>query len=554
MSVSLSKNRLFIIGIVLLTIKLWLVSAHPLMTTITPHDDLLFVSQANAILSGEWLGEYNQLTLIKGPFYALFIALSYYLNIPLLLAQQILYALASFAAVCAVAPIVRQRWLLAAIFIFLLFNPFSYNYPAVGRVFRLGIYAPLGLLVFSTMLGLVVRTRCLNRWSLVWSFSSGICLSAFWNTREESIWIAPSLLVLFVLLLVDSRKKTRAQFVLSILLFVLPLVMLMAANQGLKTINNSIYRVPAVIELKTPEFKSAYGGLLRVKSKKWRQFYPVVRDVREKVYKVSPAFRELESYLDGSIGIKWQRLCGCSDIPAAFFIWAFRDSVAAAGYYQEDGQSALSYYRRLGDEIDQACAEGTLDCRPRVTSLVPTWHQEYNKLFFPTFFKVLRQAVSFEYFSASTENKISKGSREIIQMYETVTGEKALTSRREMLRTEPDYHRHLNHEKVRILNDIGSVYQLSIMPLFLLSVVIFLFCSVKSLLRRDLPVFTAASGAALGGILSITFILTLLTITSYSEIQRALHSVYPMVLLFIISALLDVTVRIFGRESADNNI
>jgi hypothetical protein len=271
------------------------------------------------------------------------------------------------------------------------------------------------------------------------------------------------------------------------------------------------------------------------------------------VYEVSPSFRELKPYLDGSIGIKWQRLCGCTDIPAAFFIWAFRDSVAAAGYYQEDGQSALSYYQRLGNEIDQACAEGTLDCRPRVTSLVPTWHQDYNTLFFPTFFKVLRRALSFEDFSASTENKISKGSLETIQIYETVTGEKALTSKREILGTEPEYHRRLNREKIRILNDIGTAYQLLITPLFLLSVVIFIFSSVKSLLRRELPVFTAVSGAALGGILSITFILTLLTITSYSEIQRALHSVYPMVLLFIISALLDVTVRISARDSVDGN-
>ena len=127
-----------LVGLLALCIKLWLVQAHPLMATNTPHDDLLFVSQADHLLSGSWLGEYNQLTLIKGQFYPIFIALGHYLSIPLLLFQQLLYALASFVAVWAVAPLVKRRWLLLLFFLVLVLNPFSYNYPAVGRVLRLG--------------------------------------------------------------------------------------------------------------------------------------------------------------------------------------------------------------------------------------------------------------------------------------------------------------------------------------------------------------------------------------------------------------------------------
>lgn len=530
---------------------MWLISAHSLMATITPHDDLLFISQAHNILSGQWLGEYDQLTLIKGQFYPLFIAFSYYLNIPLLVAQQLLYAFATFVTIWAVYPLIRQKWLLFLLFAFLLLNPFSYNYPAIGRVFRLGIYAPLGLLTFSFILGLHIRSNQSWKNIIVWSIGAGISLAAFWNTREESIWIVPSLLLLLAPAFFYLRRQPRSRAVVLTGLYVLPLLILLGANYTLKKINYKYYGILATIELETPEFKSAYGGLLRIKSDKWQQFYPVVKDVRDKAYAISPAFREVKPFLDGPLGKKWQDLCGCPDIPAAFFIWAFRDSVAAAGYH-ENGPDTMQFYKRMGNEIDQACTEGELDCRPRISSLIPPWYREYNKLLLPTYYSVMKHIISFRDFSAATKGMISHGERDIMIMYETVTREKLLTSHRSVLKAYPDYHRHLNTEKIRILNDIGTAYKIVVPPLFLLALSIFLFNGGKSVIKREFPLFTIASAAALTGILSIAFILTLLTITSYSEIGRAMHSSYPMVLLFIITVVLDVLTRLFLRKSPED--
>ncbi|MCI5222374.1 MAG: hypothetical protein D3924_06820 [Candidatus Electrothrix sp. AR4] len=38
----------------LLAAKLWLVDSHYLMATKSPHDDLLFITQAHNLLSGDW--------------------------------------------------------------------------------------------------------------------------------------------------------------------------------------------------------------------------------------------------------------------------------------------------------------------------------------------------------------------------------------------------------------------------------------------------------------------------------------------------------------------
>ncbi|MCI5149294.1 MAG: hypothetical protein D3916_07895, partial [Candidatus Electrothrix sp. MAN1_4] len=241
---------------------------------------------------------------------------------------------------------------------------------------------------------------------------------------------------------------------------------------------------------------------------------------------------------------------GCPDIPAAFFIWALRDSVAAAGYYK-DGERTLDFYKKIGNEIDQACEAGKLDCRPRIFSLVPPWHKEYNRLLFPTWFSVLRKIVNFRDFSADTKNMLSRGPREIMLLYQAVTHDTLLTSRRDIMRGYPEYRQHLNKEKVRVLNDIGTGYQKIVPILFIPALLIFLFMVIRGIVQRKMSLPSIAAGAALTGMLAISFILTLLSITSYSQIERAMHSAYPMVLFFIMAVLIDVVAILFPRSQKE---
>ena len=466
--------------------------------------------------------------------------LPYSFNISLLTAQQLLYAFASFVAVRAFSPLIKQKWLLLALFAFILLNPFSYNYPAVGRAFRLGIYPSLGLLTLSCAVGLILRSHrgLLGKKLFFWSIGAGIFLAAFWNTREESVWLVSSLFLLLIPAIFSFRGRSLFQKIMLASLYILPVLMLLSTNFTLKKINQQYYGVNATIELETPEFKSAYGGLLRIRSDKWRRFFPAVKDAREQAYKVSPTFQKIEPYLEGSLGQNWQKLCGCGDIPAAFFIWAFRDAVAAAGYYT-DGRSALGFYEKMGNEIDQACEAGTLDCRSRFSSLVPPWHKEYNKLLLPTWLSVLKRIVQFTDFSAHTDGMLSRGSSKAIFLYKVVTHDDLLTAKLDILKNYPEFRNHLNKEKTRILSDIGTGYRKIIPWLFLAALVVFCFRTGKNIIQRKLAIANIAAGAALAGILSISFILTLLTITSYSEIERAMHSAYPMVLFFLLAVFFD---------------
>jgi hypothetical protein len=370
-----------------------------------------------------------------------------------------------------------------------------------------------------------------------WAVLTGLALAAFWHTREESIWIIPSLLLLFLVVIYNNRSLAISKQIGLVVVFFLPVLIWAGATFTLRTLNFTHYGINATIELETPEFESAYGGLLRIKSDKWRQYYPVVKDVREQAYRVSPTFREIEPYLEGEQGKKWINLAQTYDIPAGFFIWAFRDAVAYAGYYK-NGPHTMEFYQKMGHEIDVACDEGKLDCRPRITSLVPTWHSEYNKLFFPTFFSVFKRIILFQDFSADIRGIMSKGSSELMQLYDVVTREKLRTSRKDILKGYPSYHTHLNREKIRILSDIGLFYQAVVPVLFVASCMLLLLFLLIPSMRRRISCYLLFSLSFIGGLCSITFILTLVVITSYASINRAMHVSYPLVLLTIVSMVL----------------
>ncbi|NDA15726.1 MAG: hypothetical protein EBZ14_10835, partial [Gammaproteobacteria bacterium] len=62
-----SADRRFALGIIVLVlVKLWLISPQEMLVRSSPHDDTLFVGLALNILQGDWLGSYNQFTLMKG--------------------------------------------------------------------------------------------------------------------------------------------------------------------------------------------------------------------------------------------------------------------------------------------------------------------------------------------------------------------------------------------------------------------------------------------------------------------------------------------------------
>jgi hypothetical protein len=190
-------------------LKLWSVHDQLLAAITTARiDDRLFVNLARYLLAGEWLGPYDQFTLIKGPFYSMWIAATYLAGVPLLLAQQLLYIAACALLAVALRPLVPSPGLRAVLFAVLLWNPMTYTSVQAMRVVREGIYPALGILVTACAVALLGRAeRPLGR-VLPWAVGLGLALGAFWLTREEGPWILP--LVVPVVALAAFRGRRPA--------------------------------------------------------------------------------------------------------------------------------------------------------------------------------------------------------------------------------------------------------------------------------------------------------------------------------------------------------
>jgi hypothetical protein len=364
--------------IALAALKLFLVSPH-LVGAIggSPHDDQLFVTLAEHLVRLKWLGPYDELTLIKGPGYPAFIALNHVLGLPLLFSQELFFIGAVAVLARTLRYYVRSRLVLWALIVVCMFSPITY-WAGAYRVLREGIYASLTMFVFATCVGIVGSAEHgVRKATYGWGLALGISFLWFWLTREEGIWILPSLgLILLYGVWRASRRAGRGALAsLSVPGIIVPAAIWATGTGGVALTNKIHYGIFAVTEFQHDAYPAAYGSLLRVRDERPVQYLRVPRHVRETVYAVSPAFAELRPYLETPGA--WQHGCAvysqtCGDMATGWFMWAFRSAAARAGHHKS-GEASINYYLRVRNEIDAACRDKVLSCDPARPATVNTF-------------------------------------------------------------------------------------------------------------------------------------------------------------------------------------
>lgn len=343
-------------------------------------DDALFIRLATQIAEGNWLGTYDEMTLVKGAFYPAFIASVYHLAVPLLVGQQVLVIIVSGVAAFVLHRMGLPRLWALALFVVLSLNPLPWH-PDLLRVTREPLYASLGVMVIA-LAALVLFDRGMGPRARVFlSVVLGLCFGGFWLTREESLWLYPSLLLLGGVA-VFSGMRTGSGFKPTLVSLALVLAGFAVSAGTVAALNVTHYGSFLTNEVREGEMARAYGALMRV-----NQDAPVPRvffsaDAARRAYDASPSARELEPSLSGERGAFWRRI-GCEALnldpcPSGFgggwFMWAFRDAVKAAGH-MDDAASAQAFFHRLADEINAACAAGKIACAEERASMAPsmTW-------------------------------------------------------------------------------------------------------------------------------------------------------------------------------------
>lgn len=549
---SRSSTAVFAVAAGMILLKLWLVSAQPIIAMgWASLDDRLFLNQARGLLDGAWLGSFNELTLAKGCFYPVWVAFIARLGIPMLLSQHLLYLLAVLAVIGAVRPMGYGPWRLLVLGALLWFNPGTYT-AQVLRVMREGIYPALTLLVIAGFVGTLLRAsvgpwRALRPWLLL----SAVSLAAFWQTREEGMWLLPFLagVAAFVCARPWWMRAPRGWVLGS--LCVMPLLAIPCSDGLVALINRAHYGIAVTVELKSHDFLAAYGALTRVKPKQIVPHVQVSKETRELIYRASPAFATLKDQFAAPAATSWgpgpRRQwpdLKAGEIGGGWFVWAFRQTVARAGYYA-NGRKAMGFYRQLASEVDSACRAGTLDCLPARASLVPRWAPGDGKAMLRTFARAALFTASFDGMAADPAP--SEGDDSTQALYRELTHDR-IAPLEDTVRSGvgPDLHSHLDviapraALKVWLLDRALGLYQVVMPILAVLALYSFIVQIVAAIRRRGISEIWVVQAGLLGALSARLAMLAFIDITSFPAIDPLyLTAAYPVLIVFVCLALVE---------------
>lgn len=334
------------------------------------HDDLLYLTMAETIVSGQWLGPYNHMTLIRPPTYPLLVALNALLEWRLHIFQQALYLLCVLLLTLVLRLWNISSWKRFMIFFLCAFHPGSF----VPNTFVIteALYPSAATALLAGCLGFLGATRVgLSFHKYVWLGVTTIAMAVFWTTRPEGVWILPFLGGTTLVLWRHLRRQPASsihQVMLSLgWVLAVSLSCTILSVMFFAAINQKYYGVRVIHELAEPNFVAAMNWLTRLAPESRRPQVPVTKQALEVAYQISPAFAQLKPYLTQQTDGKGWGKSGCSyanicdDISGGWFVWAVRDGVHELGYYSS-GQEAARFFYTIAEQIKDACRQGHATC------------------------------------------------------------------------------------------------------------------------------------------------------------------------------------------------
>jgi hypothetical protein len=338
------------------------------------HDDTLFMRLAMHVASGEWLGPFDQYTLMKGAGYPVFVALSSRSGLPLSLSHGLFHLAAVGVAAFAAARLGGRAALGLLAFVVLLFHPVGLS-SELTRVFRDHIYWGQTLLAVSA-LALGYFSAPDVRRAAGWCVLAGFVLAWAWSTREEGVWLLPALAILSAGAALGEWAAARSvrRTGLKTLVTAAAFASLQLALAG---VNGLYYGAFLGVDFKESRFVAALNSLQSVRDGGHIPYVPVTGAARRAVYDVSPSFASMRSYFDPAPPARtpWQYGCRhypqtCGEIAGGWWIWALRDAAARRGHY-DSPHAAREFFGAVAAEVTQACDAGRLSCRGPGLSYMP---------------------------------------------------------------------------------------------------------------------------------------------------------------------------------------
>lgn len=396
------------------------------------HDDWIMVHMADALRGGQWLGEYNDLTLTKGMFFPLYLAVLNFLHLSYLSVSALLYTVSCMVFVYALRPLLKKYWACFTLYLVLLWNPVSYSVQAFQRVYRNSISYIQVLLIFGGLLALWLRRKEPVKKQILWLLTAAAGMVTFFYTREDAIWVEPFLLVFLLVYLgtmfFSWKKEHRREYVGKAVLVLLPFLCVWGAGQLIAQENDNHYNIRLTNELQKGGFAEMYKSMMAVKPE---EDIPGVTMTREKIARMCdecPTLEKLKPYIQSS-RLYW---AGSGEnekdweVRDGWVFWIFRTALAQAGYYT-DGETVNQVCLQIRDELEAAMDEGRLTRQATMPSTyMSPWREGYLGELFGALGKAIAYTTTYDEMETLVYLYSEPDENGGIPLFERMTGDKAV--------------------------------------------------------------------------------------------------------------------------------
>ncbi|MEH2955521.1 hypothetical protein VV089_21530 [Candidatus Merdisoma sp. JLR.KK011] len=366
------------------------------------HDDWIMVHLAETLRNGQWLGEYNDLTLTKGMFFPLYLAVCNFFHLSYLNVTALCYTISCMLFVYGLRPLLKKTWAMGLLYLALLWNPVSYSVQAFQRVYRNSISYIQVLLIFGGFLALYLRRKEPLKKQALWVLAAAFGTVSFFYTREDAIWVVPFLLVFLAVYLGSVfclfRKTGERAYIGKGILVLVPFLFLWLTGQVIAAQNESHYGIRTTNELQDSGFAKMYKSMMAVKPNEDISGVTLTSEKLARMCDACPTLKELEPYFQSSKEF-WAGPEGDADVwevRDGWVFWILRTALAQAGYY-ENGAMADEICLKIRDELETAMDEGTLERQATMPSTyMSPWREEYLVDLFVALGKSIAYTTSYE--------------------------------------------------------------------------------------------------------------------------------------------------------------
>lgn len=487
MIAQIKKHSLMYYVVFLLVVKIILVCNLPIyFISGAGHDDLLMLKHAVSLVNLKWLGSYSSFTLIKGAFFPMFLSVMKGLAVPYLIAITMFYHFGCYIFVRGIKDVFKKPIYKFVLFTALVFNPVSFSIETFQRAYRSALTPAQVLIIMGCLFAIYLRLEQPAKKLVPWLVLAGLALASMWLTREDSIWILPFVLgsigVTMGVLIHSYRKDLEKESLKKAFMCIIPIVILIVSTLMVSAVNYRYYGVFTTNEISNSNFTKVLKSLYSVKPMEDIAYVSVPRSTFVAIYKVSPTLNSIYSELEMALD-KWDknsgRLSGDGEIEDGWLMWALRDGVEIAGYYK-NAQRTDQFYLDVHNEIQKAIADGKLESRSTMPSaLMSPWRKSYPER--------LAKAVIYTFrFVASYERIVPQLLKNADTHMSYSNTFEWMTNSNLIFHSDEDYtpNRRLDNVMYKLDTFIAKAYEVTGLPLFILSLVGFMYLTLLIILKK----------------------------------------------------------------------